>query len=242
MVSLIYHKKLDSTWESEARAVGDKLHVELVGRSRGQKVVLKNDFITQTLKVENKEYMYNLYEGAFTQPNSQVNEKMIGWVKSHLGECKDLLELYCGHGNFTIPLSEKFGKVLATEISKSSINSAKQNCILNGVKNITFLRMSAEDLTSAFKKEREFVRLKEIDLDEFNFSHIFVDPPRAGMDEQSLDFASNFEHIIYISCNKETLYRDLEVLKATHKVKSFAFFDQFPYTKHLECGVVLKKS
>jgi tRNA (uracil-5-)-methyltransferase len=51
---------------------------------------------------------------------------------------------------------------------------------------------------------------------------------------------NSFENIIYISCNHETLKRDLETLSKKRKIKTFAFFDQFPYTNHMECGVILE--
>ncbi len=101
--------------------------------------------------------------------------------------------------------------------------------------------MSAEELTSALKKEREYNRLKGIHLEDYRFSHVFVDPPRSGMDEASLEFISQFENIIYISCNPETLKRDLEVLTKKYAICHFALFDQFPNTEHLESGVILKR-
>eukprot|EP00959_Pyramimonas_sp_CCMP1952_P013734 290311-Pyramimonas_sp.AAC.1 len=63
-----------------------------------------------------------------------------------------------------------------------------------------------------------------------------VDPPRAGLDEASLQFAGTFERVVYVSCNPATLVRDLQTLSATHEVQRFAVFDQFPYTPHTECG------
>ncbi|MBE0496664.1 MAG: tRNA (uridine(54)-C5)-methyltransferase TrmA [Campylobacterales bacterium] len=243
LVTLIYHKKLGDAWEEAAKVLEEALHVRLIGRSRGVKKVLSEGWVEDALHVKEKTYRFKLLEGAFSQPNRSVNEQMIDWVRTKLDPftCKDLLELYCGHGNFTLPLSAHFRSVLATEISKASIKAALENCTLNDVCNITFVRMSAEELTSALNKEREFVRLREVDLDGYDFSHLFVDPPRAGMDEKSCAFAAQFEHIIYISCNPHTLARDLEVLSQTHKVAHFALFDQFPYTYHLESGVVLVK-
>ncbi len=243
LVTLIYHKKLDDLWFENAKKLAKNLHVKIIGRSRKIKLQTDDDFVKESLFVGDKEYRYYVYEGAFSQPNRAVNEGMIGWVKSHLEKitCKDLLELYCGHGNFTIPLSEDFDKVLATEISKTSIKSALKNCSLNEVKNVNFLRMSSEELVSAFKKEREFFRLRDLDLDSFDFSHIFVDPPRAGLDEQSLKFAQNFDNIIYISCSLKSLKRDLNELQKTHEILHVGFFDQFAYTKHLESGVILRK-
>jgi len=243
LVTLTYHKKLDDSWEKEAKALEEKLNIFLVGRSRGIKKVLSSDGVWDSLHVKNRVYKYYLQEGAFSQPNRSVNSQMIGWVLEQLlkSDCKDLLELYCGHGNFTLPLSGSFEKVLATEISKASISAALKNCEVNKVNNITFVRLSAQELTEALDKKRVFRRLEGVDLDGFNFSHLLVDPPRAGMDEKSCAFASRFKNIIYISCNPKTLLRDIEKLSKTHKIVANALFDQFPYTNHLECGTLMSR-
>ena len=151
--------------------------------------------------------------------------------------------MYCGGGNFTIALSKVFQNVLATEISKTSIRSAKVNCKLNNTNNIKFIRMSSEEFVEARTGVREFRRLiqEDINLQTYNFSTIFVDPPRAGLDDTTLQLVKEFEQIVYISCNPQTLYNDLEELTKTHKVINFALFDQFAYSKHIESGVVLRK-
>jgi len=242
LVTLIYHKKIDEIWQKEAEKLAERLGIDLIGRSRGVKIVVTKSYIDETLQIGEKQYRFRLYDTGFTQPNSGVNTQMIVWVKTHLTEGRrDLLELYCGHGNFTIPLAEKFTKVLATEISKRSIMTARENCEKNSVENIAFVRLSAEELTEALQKKRIFKRLEGIDLDVYDFSHLFVDPPRAGLDEKSRAFAREFENLIYISCNPQTLKRDLDLLKNDFKIVEFAVFDQFAYTKHLECGVILEK-
>lgn len=241
LVTLIYHKPLDAAWDDEAKLLEKAFDIFVMGRSKGIRRVLSQDFVEDCFDIEGKTYRYHIIEGGFSQPNRIMNQKMISWVLSHLDACEDLLELYCGYGNFTIPLAQKFHKVLATEISKTSIKSALINCELNDVHTIAFLRMSAEELTSALKKEREYNRLKGINLEDYRFSHVFVDPPRSGMDEASLSFISQFENIIYISCNPETLKRDLEVLTQKYAISHFALFDQFPNTEHLESGVILKR-
>ena len=154
---------------------------------------------------------------------------------------RDLLELYCGHGNFTIPLAAKFNRVLASEISKSSIANARINCELNGVYNVQFVRLSADELMSAFARRREFERLKGIDIFSYDFSHVLIDPPRAGLEPSVIDFIKNFQNLIYISCNPQTLFENLRSLCATHEVRRFAIFDQFAHTEHIECGVLLRR-
>ena len=151
------------------------------------------------------------------------------------------MESYCGLGNFTIPLSQYFDKVLATEISKRSIQAAKENCALNSINNIDFVRLSSEEMTEALNQTREFRRLEGIDLWSYNFSTVLVDPPRAGLDEGTIKLISTLETIIYISCNPETLVSNLEQLTKTHKIKKVALFDQFPHTHHIEAGVILER-
>ncbi|WP_320035320.1 tRNA (uridine(54)-C5)-methyltransferase TrmA [Halarcobacter sp.] len=242
LVTLIYHKKLDKVWEEKAKDIEEKLNIKIIGRSRGQKVIISDEFINETLNISNKDFNFLYQEGGFTQPNSAVNVQMIEWVLDKLQKSKnDLCELYCGGGNFTIPLSLKFNKVLATEISKTSIKSALKNCELNNIENIDFIRMSAEDFVEALEEKREFRRLKDVDLKSYNFDTIFVDPPRAGLDDTTRNLVKNFDQIIYISCNPETLHRDLEELTKTHKITNFALFDQFAYTEHIESGLFLNK-
>lgn len=242
LVTLIYHRKLEEDWNIEACKIQKELDIKIIGRSRKQKVVLTNDYIEESLQINGKPFYFQYKEGGFTQPNSKVNIKMIEWVLNNIKQSdKDLCELYCGGGNFTIPMSEKFRKVLATEISKTSINSAKTNCELNNIKNIDFIRMSAEEFVEGLQEKREFRRLKDIDLKSYTFDSIFVDPPRAGLDDTTRALVKEFDNIIYISCNPETLHRDLEELTKSHKIINLAIFDQFSYTNHIECGIILNK-
>jgi tRNA (uracil-5-)-methyltransferase len=240
VVSLLYHKQLDAQWEEKAKEIAQKLGVSLIGRSRKQKLIIGQDYVQESLHVSFKEYKFIHIENSFTQPNPRVNEQMIAWALEQFKDASgDLLELYCGAGNFTIPFACKFDKVLATEISKSSITAAKNNMQLNDVANIEFVRMSAEEFVQALDGVREFNRMKDIDIDTYQLKNIFVDPPRAGMDEESCAFVARHDTILYISCNPETLHRDLELLAQTHRVEKMALFDQFPYTNHVEMGVKL---
>lgn len=173
-----------------------------------------------------------------TEQNSSCEKHA---VRPESSGARDLLELYCGHGNFTIPLAAKFNRVLASEISKSSIANARINCELNGVCNAQFVRLSADELMSAFARRREFERLKGIDIFGYDFSHVLIDPPRAGLEPSVIDFIKNFRNLIYISCNPQTLFENLRSLCATHEVRRFAIFDQFVHTSHIECGVLLRR-
>lgn len=242
LITLVYHKPLDEEWISAATDLRKQLNVEIIGRSRKQKILLERDHIIECLKVNGHEYRYQQVEGSFTQPNARVCEQMLSWAQEqtrHTGG--DLLELYCGNGNFTLPLAQNFDRVLATEISKTSVDSALYNSRLNQVENLQIARMSSEEFTQAMDGVREFNRLKHISLNDYRFSTIFVDPPRAGLDPATCHLAQRFDNIVYISCNPETLKDNLQTLTQTHQICTFAAFDQFPYTHHLECGVLLQR-
>jgi tRNA (uracil-5-)-methyltransferase len=249
LVSLLYHKQLGDDWLALADALRIDLGINIIGRARKQKHVLGMGYIMETLNVQGHQYHYQQVENAFTQPNAFVNEQMITWACESLERFgpisktakPDLLELYCGNGNFTVPLAKQFSKVMATEIAKSSVNSAHFNLAENNVDNVTIVRLSSEEMTQALAGTRPFRRLADIDLTSFDFGTILVDPPRAGLDPDTLALVQQFDQVVYISCNPETLLDNLQELKKTHELKRMALFDQFPYTHHAECGVVLHK-
>lgn len=244
LITLIYHRALDEAWQAQAKKTAEDLGVHLIGRSRKQRIVLTQSHVNETLRVSGREYHYEQPEQAFTQPNAGVNENMIGWAQTQADQFGgDLLELYCGIGNFTFPLARCFDRVLATEVSKVATNAAHNNRELNQADNVEFARLSAEEMSQALAGAREFRRLSSLHqpLKSLSLNTLLVDPPRAGLDPQTCTLAQQFERIIYISCNPTTLLRDLEQLTQSHRCSSWAIFDQFPYTSHVECGVMLQR-
>jgi len=244
LVTLIYHRALGDAWEVEAKLLAERLGIKLIGRSRKQKRVLAEDSVNEILCVGNKEFHFKQPDQAFTQPNGHVNQQMIAWADR---ACKnlsaDLLELYCGIGNFTLPLAHRFHRVIATEISKVATAAAIENRESNGIVNVEFARLSAEEMTEAMSGARAFRRLAHlpVPLADYQLDTLLVDPPRAGLDEATLALAGRFNNILYISCNPQTLLSNLTVLQTTHEITDLAFFDQFPYTHHLESGVLLTR-
>ena len=246
LVSLLYHKQLDQQWQDEAQALkqrlGEQFKVNIIGRARKQKLVMDRDYVIESLPVSGQTLTYKQIENSFTQPNGKVSIKMLEWAIDITQQSTgDLLELYCGNGNFSIALAKNFNRVLATELAKPSVDSAQYNIEANNIDNLQIIRMSAEDFTDALAKKRSFRRLEGIDLDSYSCNTIFVDPPRAGLDDNTLAMVQGYERIIYISCNPNTLMDNLSVLDKTHKISRFALFDQFPYTDHMESGVLLEK-
>ncbi|MFQ1744553.1 tRNA (uridine(54)-C5)-methyltransferase TrmA [Aeromonas veronii] len=247
IVSLLYHRKLEAEWQQAAEALQADLRakgfeLQLIGRAHKQKICLGDDFVIEQLNVAGRQLIYKQVENSFTQPNASINEQMLAWALDVTkGSEGDLLELYCGNGNFSIALAQNFRKVLATEIAKPSVDSAQFNIAANGVDNLIILRMSAEEFTMAMRGEREFNRLKGVDLKSYQCNTIFVDPPRAGLDDATVKLVQEYDNILYISCNPETLQANMAVLGETHEIARFALFDQFPWTHHMEAGVYLRR-
>lgn len=124
-------------------------------------------------------------ENSFTQPNAAMNIQMLEWALDVTkGSKGDLLELYCGNGNFSLALARNFDRVLATEIAKPSVAAAQYNIAANHIDNVQIIRMAAEEFTQAMNGVREFNRLQGIDLKSYQCETIFVDPPRSGLDSE----------------------------------------------------------
>ena len=245
LLSLIYHRPLDDEWEAEARQLQQQLGVMIIGRARKQKRVLTQDYVLETLQVNGQPLIYKQVEGSFTQPNPWICQSMLEWAQDVSRSqqdtpTRDLVELYCGNGNFTLALAGNFRRLLGTEISRTSVAAAQYNITVNNISNVRIERMAAEDFAVALDNP-ESEQASKFDLQDYDFSTVLVDPPRAGLDAATLQQVQRFERIIYISCNPDTLADNLQTLTQTHSIERLAFFDQFPYTHHAECGVYLIK-
>lgn len=179
VVSLLYHKKLDEEWREAATALRDALraqglNVHLIGRATKTKIELDQDYIDERLPVAGKEMIYRQVENSFTQPNAAMNIQMLEWALEVTKDSKgDLLELYCGNGNFSLALARNFNRVLATEIAKPSVAAAQYNIAANHIDNVQIIRMAAEEFTQAMNGVREFNRLQGIDLKRYQCETIF---------------------------------------------------------------------
>lgn len=243
LVSLIYKKPVPPEWADEVRQLKTELctdhPLDFIGRARKQKILIDRDFITEQLQIEDRQLSYQQVENSFSQPNAAVNQQMLSWACQISKQLSgDLLELYCGNGNFSLALAPYFRQVVATELSKVSIKSAELNIRQNQITNVQVLAMSAEDVSAALAQGNA---LKQLDLTGLALNTILVDPPRAGLDPATVQLVSRFDDILYISCNPATLADNLQTLTQTHDVLQFAFFDQFPYTHHMESGVWLRR-
>lgn len=244
LISMLYHKPIDDEWHQAAVELNESFPVcHFIGRSRKRKQILTRDFVMETLTVQGRKYHYQQVENSFTQPNAGISEKMLEWALDVTKGCSgDLLEMYCGNGNFSIPLARRFDRVIGTEIAKVSVNSASLNVAMNGVSNVQVVKMASEDVSDALNGDGVLPKaLVQAGMDTLNPSAVLVDPPRAGLDDGTVELVRKIDQILYISCNPETLKNNVDALSTTHKVTRFAMFDQFPYTHHVEAGVFLER-
>ena len=263
--------------------------VHLVGRSRKGRLVVGGETLEEELRVPGRGLCsYTQTEGAFTQPNAKVCEKMLGWAyeATRGGEDSNLCELYCGNGCFTVAVAPNFRRVVRRHRDVEGFRRARatqprrqrgQQCarraadgprVCRGVRGRAWLRKAERGRHRARGRleaaARRAARRQGADCavsdpapsaggrclsadDEAapwvydRLRTLLVDPPRAGMDATCRRLAATFDKIVYVSCNPETLARDLAELCLTHAITRVAAFDQFPYTPHLEAGVLLER-
>ena len=236
MVTMIYHKIIDKSLINLVKHISDDLKVNIIIRSKNYKYETRGLYLDDTLIYKNLKIYQT--DNTFTQSNKYLVDKMIFKVIDFIENPDDLLELYCGIGTFTIPLSFIFNKVLATENNRNSIKCLNKSLKENNISNIHNARLSSDEVSELFKG-KIFNRMNSKSISDFNFSHILLDPPRSGLTEDVINLASNFKNIIYVSCSTETYIRDINLIRS-HKITNIELFDQFPNKNHLEIVSVLK--
>ena len=237
LVSLIYHKLLDDKIKGLADKIANILDISINLRSKNNLYSTHCDLLEDD--IENLETILYQTDQSFYQPNHFHMPEMVAKAMSFIKDQKDLLELYCGSGTFSLPMRKLFNKIFATENNRQSIRCLNKSIDEQNIKNIFHARLSAEEVSELFAG-RVFKRMNGINISDFNFSHVLVDPPRAGLDKDVISLISKFKNIIYISCNYETYERDVKNLKG-FTIKNIEIFDQFPNTKHLEIVSLLSR-
>lgn len=172
---------------------------------------------------------------AFYQINPVQTEILYGKALefADFNGTEEIIDAYCGTGTIGLLASSKVKSVTGVEINKDAVKDAKENAALNGVENIKFYADDAGKFMTRLANES-----KKIDA-------VIMDPARAGADIPFLSSLTKLapEKIVYISCNPETLARDLHFLiKNGYKAKKIQPVDMFPHTEHIETVVLLKKT
>jgi len=170
---------------------------------------------------------------SFYQINPLQTEVLYGKAMEFAGLTgkEKVLDAYCGIGTIGIVAAKSgAGSVLGVELNRDAVRDARVNARENGVKNILFTCADAGAL------------LEEAALEGEGWDLVFMDPPRAGASREFLTALCSLapKRVVYISCNPETLARDLSFLRQNHyRVQKLQPVDMFPHTQHIECVVLL---
>jgi len=170
----------------------------------------------------------------FVQVNPAINKKLVNHAITLLEINEDdiILDLFCGIGNFTLPIATKAKTVIGIEAGSIMIDRACDNAKRNALSNASFY---AQDLM-AITEQAEWMEKK--------FNKLLLDPPRSGAEHVlgQLDY-EDIERIVYVSCNSKTLANDVRLLvqEKGYTLVSACVVDMFPHTAHVESIVLLKK-
>jgi len=170
----------------------------------------------------------------FIQVHGQVNEMMITQALSLLEPDSDsnVLDLFCGLGNFSLPIARSAARVTGIELAGDMVSRARQNALRNGIANVEF---HSADLT----------RPEEAPIQWRGYDRVMLDPPRSGAAEAlPLLGAMHANRILYVSCHPGTLARDAGHLvnELGYKLSAAGIMDMFPQTSHVESMALFEKA
>jgi 23S rRNA (uracil1939-C5)-methyltransferase len=218
--------ELESTWEKWAEKAQVTLYWQAPKSSKAEVAPEKMRYY------DLGDLRLKYHPQDFIQVNAAMNQKMVTQAMDWLSPNKHdvILDLFCGVGNFSLPLAQHAQTVIGVEVQETMVEAARENARLNGFDNLSFV---AADLTKPVKNE----------LFKQNITKVLLDPPRAGAFE-FLDSIIKIGpmQILYVSCNASTLARDAEYLVAKgYRVLRVGLMDMFPQTSHVETMMLLQK-
>ncbi len=171
----------------------------------------------------------------FIQVNGPLNEQMVALALQLLDVTAqdDVLDLFCGLGNFSLPLAQRARQVLGIEGEATLVERARHNARRNQLTNVEFMvaNLFEEHKDSPFAKRK--------------FNKVLLDPPRAGAREILPVIAKcGAQRVVYISCHPGSLARDTDILvnELGYTLKSAGVFDMFPHTAHVESVAVFERN
>ncbi|MBT8767625.1 23S rRNA (uracil(1939)-C(5))-methyltransferase RlmD [Metapseudomonas boanensis] len=185
-------------------------------------------------RLERWDLILDYRPGDFVQVNAPVNEAMVAqaldWLNPQPGE--RVLDLFCGLGNFALPLARKVGEVVAVEGVEAMVERARGNALANGLGNVHFFQA---DLSNPLVGAAWAAQ---------GFDAVLLDPPRDGALEAVRQIASTgARRVVYVSCNPATLARDsAELAKQGYRLKQAGILDMFPQTAHVEAMALFEAS
>ena len=193
-----------------------------------EEILYGNGYIEDTLCGR----IFRISPKSFYQINPVQTEKLYNKAMelAELDEKTKVLDAYCGIGTIGLVAAKTAGNVIGVELNPDAVKDAIANAKRNNEKNARFYCADAGDFMEALAAEGE------------KFDVIFMDPPRSGSSRKFIDSlaVADPKRVVYISCNPETLARDLQyMIKKGYKVKKICPVDMFPHTNHIECAVLL---
>lgn len=179
-------------------------------------------------------FHYRIWFDTFFQPNPQQAEKMVKTALdySQVDETMRVLDLFCGVGSFSLPFAKRAKALAGIEIVPTSIESAKQNAIDNGLDNTYFI---ARDVRKGMSELEEIWGTPDL---------VVLDPPRSGAGGKVMRRIGRLQtnRIIYLSCNPKTMVEDIVWLREFgYKLVKVQPIDQFPHTQHVETVALMTK-
>ena len=169
---------------------------------------------------------------SFFQVNPVQVEKLYGKALefANLSKEENVLDAYCGIGTISLCASKYCKKVTGVEIVREAIIDAKKNAKLNNITNAEFLLGDAGEVFEKLTAQGE------------KYSMVFVDPPRKGLDQKFINTLLRLkpEKVVYVSCEPETLARDVKLLSEKYKINTVQPVDMFPMTFHVETVACLR--
>jgi len=171
---------------------------------------------------------------SFYQVNPVMTAKLYGKAIEYMGLSgnETVIDAYCGTGTIGILASKKAGKVIGVELNADAVHDAKFNAKRNGIENIDFYTADASDFMVEMAKSGE-----KADV-------VIMDPPRAGSDRRFMSSVITLspERVVYVSCNPETLARDLKFFAQNgYRTRHIQPVDMFPHTNHVEVVCYLSR-
>ena len=182
---------------------------------------------TLEYRLDEFDLRYHFLPTDFTQVNAGINRKMVPMAIEMLAlsDEDEVLDLFCGLGNFTLPIARTAGHVVGVEGDEALVQRARDNASLNELDNAEFYAVDLQD------EETGGIWLND------RYNKVLLDPPRSGALEivQKMN-KINPERIVYVSCNPSTLARDADELvnHQGYRLVSAGVMDMFPHTAHVE--------
>ena len=219
---------LTSEDEAILHEFGKKLNITWYLQSGGLETVKPlSEAVSLNYSLPDHDIKMTFLPTDFTQVNFELNQKMINLALQllELNKEDEVIDLFCGLGNFTLPISRYVKSVVGIEGDSGLVERAKQNASQNGISNASFYKADLFEDVSGF----EWFRGR-------NYNKVLIDPARTGAIEiVELLPKLNVERLVYVSCNPATLARDTaRLIDLGFSLESAGVMDMFPQTAHVE--------